>query len=169
MNATRNISSGNSALSRDVARALGWFSIGLGLAEALMPASVSRASGIKGNDTLVRSYGARANGVGILLAKDPTPWLWARVAGDAMDISALAVRGGGRASVFALIAVAGVTALDIACASALKSQKQRARGPQRDYSDRSGMPESPEQMRGAARRELKRARKFSSVSSPAPF
>jgi hypothetical protein len=159
-----------SATPMGMARALGWFSIGLGLAEALLPAAVSRASGIKGDERLVRGYGAReiANGVGILTAKDPTPWIWARVAGDVMDISTLATRGSVKGSALALIAVAGVAALDVACASKLKSEKQRPRGPTRDYSDRSGLPESPDQMRGAARRELKRVRALSPVNSAAP-
>jgi hypothetical protein len=161
MNDMRNPSAaGKSVYPEDVARALGWFSIGLGLAEALMPSTVSRASGIKGSETLVRNYGAReiANGVGILTADDPTPWVWARVAGDVMDISTLAARGAGRGSALAFLAVAGVTALDIVCASKLKAKKARLRAaPKRDYSDRSGLPEPAQQMRGAAIRELKRA------------
>lgn len=164
MNNTRRTSQ-----SQKLAHALGWFSIGLGVIEALMPASVSRTSGIQGNYNLVRGYGAReiANGVGILTAKDPTPWMWARVAGDVMDISTLAARGGGRSSIFALIAVGSVTALDIFCVSKLTAEKQRQRGPKRDYRDRSGLPESPDAMRGAARRVLKRVRALSSVTSPA--
>lgn len=161
MNYTRNTY--YSAHPQRLAHALGWFSIGLGVVEALIPASFSRASGIRANETLVRGYGAReiANGVGILTAKNPTPWMWARVAGDVLDMSTLAARGRGKASVLALIAVAGVTALDITCARKLTTDKERLHGPKRDYSDRSGMPESPDNMRGAGRQELKRVRALS--------
>ena len=76
-------------------------------------------------------------------------------------LSLLAARGRGKASVLALIAVAGVTALDITCARKLTTDKERLHGPKRDYSDRSGMPESPDNMRGAGRQELKRVRALS--------
>jgi hypothetical protein len=169
MNDTRHLSDGKPIVFLRMVKALGWFSIGLGLAEALMPARVSRASGIEGNERLVRGYGAREilNGVGILTAKDPAPWLWARVAGDVMDISTLASRGGGSASVMAVVAVAGVTALDIACATRFRSYKTRPRGPKRDYSDRRGMPASPDQMRGAALRVLGKTRPLSTEGLPA--
>ena len=52
MNDTRHLSDGKPNMLLQMAKALGWFSIGLGLAEALMPARVSRASGIQGNETV---------------------------------------------------------------------------------------------------------------------
>jgi hypothetical protein len=135
-----------------MARALGWFSIGLGLAETLFPGTILRATGSQGSKTVVRTYGMReiANGLGILSAKDPTPWIWARVGGDAMDISSLAARGGGSGGALAFMAVAGVTALDIICAQNLREEQQRPRQPMRDYSKRSGFPRPPAQMRGAS-------------------
>jgi hypothetical protein len=46
--------------------------------------------------------------------------------------------------------VAAVAAADLACAAAL-SRKPRPAEPAHDYSDRSGLPRPPAQMRGAAR------------------
>ena len=81
---------------RRAARGLGWFSLGLGLAEVLMPGAVARATGMHGRETLVRACGLReiATGLGLLLARDPTPWLWARVAGDAVDLATLGAHVG---------------------------------------------------------------------------
>jgi len=42
-----------------VARSLGWFSIGLGLAELVAPRLVARASGLAGCERLVQLYGVR--------------------------------------------------------------------------------------------------------------
>ncbi len=140
-----------------MARGLGWFSIALGLAELAMPRTLTRSLGMQGRERLMSAYGLRevATGIGILSARDPTPWVWGRVAGDALDLGTLATAldGGNprRDNVgFAFAAVLGVTALDVICATAL-GMGQRRRGPVRDYSDRRGMPRPPAQMRGAAR------------------
>ena len=70
-----------------LARGLGVFSIALGLVEVVAARSLTRALGMEGNEALVRLYGLReiATGVGILASNDPTPWIWGRVAGDALD------------------------------------------------------------------------------------
>lgn len=139
-----------------VARGLGWFSIGLGLAECLMPQTMTRAVGLTGKEDLLRGFGLReiATGIGILSSKDPQPWIWGRVAGDVLDLGALSAglhrdnphRLG---TVAAMLAVAQVTAIDIACARALEAGRgQQAR--LIDYSDRSGFRSAPDQMRGAA-------------------
>jgi uncharacterized membrane protein len=106
-----------------VARFLGWFSIGLGAAELVAPRLVARISGTRNHSNLIRSYGLRemAAGVGILTMRRPTAWLWARVAGDAVDLaslgSALGSRRNNRAATAAAIgAVAGITVLDVICA-----------------------------------------------------
>jgi uncharacterized membrane protein len=65
-----------------------------------------------------------ASGVGILATRRPAGWLWARVAGDAMDLSLLGAALGpdnprrGRA-IAATAAVAGVTVLDYLCGEQL--------------------------------------------------
>ena len=41
------------------ARALGWFSIGLGMAELVAPGRLARMLGLDGKDGLIRSFGAR--------------------------------------------------------------------------------------------------------------
>jgi uncharacterized membrane protein len=108
-------------------RALGWFSVGLGIAELAAPRRLSRVLGVEGNPTLVRSLGAReiASGVGILTSGSrPAGWMWSRVAGDAMDLALLGAslrsertRPGRVAA--AAAAVAGVTALDVMCGARL--------------------------------------------------
>jgi hypothetical protein len=140
----------------DVARGLGWFSIALGLVDTLSPGMLTRALGMEGKETVLRGYGLReiGTGIGILVAKNPTPWMWGRVAGDALDLATLATGlGNGRKAgiAVALAAVAGVTAIDAACAQALTNAAKNGAAPVRDYSDRRGMPKPPEEMRGAAK------------------
>ena len=105
--------------SREVARGLAWFGIGLGLAELLAPRAVARATGLQGHETLLQAFGLReiASGALILAADDPEAWLWARVAGDALD--GLLLSRGMRAdnpdrekAMLATLAVAPVVVLD---------------------------------------------------------
>jgi uncharacterized membrane protein len=110
-------------------RALGYFSLGLGAAQILMPGAVSRLVGLKGGSTsttVVRAIGVRelAAGVGILTQSRPAFWLWARVAGDIMDIAltsaALADPRNARGRLAAtLSSLAGVTAVDATSAQEL--------------------------------------------------
>lgn len=75
-----------------VAKGLGCFSIDLGLAELVAPRKLCRALGGEGPDNakIVRLFGVReiATGFGILsqTARNRASWLWARVAGDAIDL-----------------------------------------------------------------------------------
>ena len=102
-------------------RGLGYFSIGLGLAELLAPRQVSRGAGMRRQDNLLRGFGLReiATGIGILSARNPRPWLWGRVAGDVLDVATVAVTADSRkpgrlGSSFA--ALLGVGLLDLYCA-----------------------------------------------------
>ena len=155
-----------------LARGLGWFSIGLGLVEMLAPRMLARQMGMEGKEPLLRFYGARetAAGVGILMSDNPAPWVWGRVAGDALDLATLATGLGkenprkGTVAV-ALAAVAGVTALDCIAAQALAGAAQ----PMHDYSDRRGMPGPPEQMRGAARADFTPPRDMRTPEALRPF
>lgn len=138
------------------ARGLGWFSIALGLAEVLMPRMIARTLGLS-NPAMVRFYGVReiATGVAILAADDPTPWIGARMAGDALDMATLvpALQPGAprRGSAIAAVAtVASVTAVDAATTAALRAERRRQAEPVYDYSDRSGFPKPAHEMRGAA-------------------
>ncbi len=76
-------------------RALGWASLGIGLAEILAPKFLEKQMGVGDHRGLLRSLGARemASGLGILTQKRPTQrlatGLWSRVAGDVMDLALL--------------------------------------------------------------------------------
>jgi hypothetical protein len=145
--------------AQSLAKGLGWFSIALGLTELLAPRKVTRALGMEGHEGLVQAYGLReiASGAGILASDQPAPWVWSRVAGDALDMATLASglndNNPKRDNVaLALAAVGGITALDWATAASLTNGgTRRLARPVRDYSNRSGMPRPPEAMRGAAR------------------
>lgn len=143
------------AQSRDagqerLASGLGWFSIGLGLAEVLAPGLVGGAIGLKdrsGNRTLLRIYGIReiAAGIGILSQQRPAGWLWGRVAGDLVDLTSLgsALTSGGtnrtRAGV-ATAAVLGVTALDVLCAQQMTRASSNG---QSESNDRESNTQGP--------------------------
>src|SRR5947199_8140294 len=73
-----------------LARGLGWFSIGLGLAEVLIPGTMADLTGVR-SEGLLQMYGVReiAAGAGILNSKRPAGWMWSRVAGDALDLATL--------------------------------------------------------------------------------
>ncbi|GJD50160.1 hypothetical protein OPKNFCMD_2897 [Methylobacterium crusticola] len=140
-----------------LARGLGWFSIGLGLAELLAPRALCRTLGMEGREALVQAYGARevATGVAILMSHDPTPWIWGRVAGDALDLATLATgfEGDNPKSAhlaLAAAAVAGVTVMDVVCVQGLTADKRPARPGAFDYRSRSGFPRPAGAMRGAA-------------------
>jgi hypothetical protein len=157
-------SSGSSALpaldprsARSLARGLGWFSLALGVAELLLPDLMRRATGTpRRAGMLLQLAGLReiAAGVGLLASRDPRPWMWARVGGDALDAATLATQlhGGNprlTRSAVSLAAVAGIAALDVACARAL-DQEDDGSAATRDYSGRRGLPLPPHEMRGAA-------------------
>lgn len=78
-----------------MADALGYFSIALGLAEALAPVTMSRMVGIRepsgSGRRMMRAMGMReiATGVGILSSYRPRNAVRARVAGDIMDLAFL--------------------------------------------------------------------------------
>ena len=104
---------------------LGWFSIALGAAELLAPRALDRWLGVGEHETVTRLYGLREIGVGagILLSRDPTPWLWARVAGDVLDLASLAPALGPdnpqrHVAATAAANVALITAIDAAAAMA---------------------------------------------------
>ena len=71
------------------ARGLGWASLLIGAMEIFAPRKLERAMGIgNGQNTgILRALGVREmmHGVDILSHDDPTPGVWARVAGDALD------------------------------------------------------------------------------------
>jgi uncharacterized membrane protein len=119
-----------------IARGLGWFSIGLGVAEIVAPRSLAKLIGLRGNPSgLLRMLGAReiTSGIGILTGRQPNAnWMWSRVGGDAIDLALLGAAFGLKKSnrnklAVATAAVAGVTALDAICSQRL-SRRNGARG-----------------------------------------
>ena len=104
---------------------LGWFSVGLGVAEVIAPRAMARLVGVtEGPRTvgLVRSMGARevGHGIAILTRPDSAARVWARVAGDSVDLallgSALSSTSHKRRTALATAAVLSVTVVDILCA-----------------------------------------------------
>jgi len=140
-----------------LARALGWFSIGLGAAELLAPRSLATVLGMQGRERLLQAYGVRevASGTAILAARDPSPWVWIRVAGDALDLATLAPaldesNPRRQAAAIAVGAVTAVMLVDLLCTRELRRERDR---PPRDYSNRSGFPHGVERARGIAARQ----------------
>lgn len=139
------------------ARALGWFSFGLGLAELIAPERIARTLGMEGKEGLLRAYGARELAAGrVCLSVDAQVGMWSRVAGDLLDISTLLTaftdKNPKKKNVgIALAAVVGITLADIVVAQALTVRNARhAKGPPRSYADRSGFPNGLSTSRGAA-------------------
>lgn len=143
--------------SQRTARNLGWFSIGLGLAEIIAPGKLTRPLGLEGKENLLRAYGVREIDAGIgALSDTPAPAMWSRVVGDVVDLGTLALgyRNGSdeqrKYAAYAIAAVAGITLIDLITASTLSREFDRNRGETRDYSDRSGFPDGVAKARGAA-------------------
>ncbi len=115
--------------ARQLANGLGWFSIGLGVAELVAPGQIQKLMGMRdrgGRRNVLRAYGVReiAAGVGILALPGKSGWLWTRVAGDLVDLATLGSAFGQRETrrarlTAATVAVAGVTALDVLCSAQL--------------------------------------------------
>jgi uncharacterized membrane protein len=122
-----------------VAKGLGVFSLALGLPQTLAPRRMNRLIGVE-DDTksalLMRAVGVRelVAGVGIFTDRRPNGWIWARVAGDTMDLALLgaALRSRSRSQARTLAAtgaVAGAFAADVADAVRLsRSAKADANG-----------------------------------------
>src|SRR3954468_9500701 len=140
-----------------LARALGWFSIGLGITELVAPGQLARMLGLNGKEMLIRSYGARELASAVpTLSVDKPVGLASRIAGDVLDITTLAAalhRNNPKRdnATLAMALVVGITLLDIAAFTGVNAAHRRDRGTtQRDYSDRSGLPRGVQASRGLA-------------------
>lgn len=119
-----------------MANFLGWFSVGLGLAQVVAPGAMNRLIGVSEenrNDDFMRAVGLRelGSGVAILGNARPEQAVWSRVAGDMMDLAVLGRIMSNRENdrsrtVGAALAVLGVTALDYYCARQLSRIDERA-------------------------------------------
>jgi len=107
-----------------LSKALGLFSLGLGAVQLVAPRRFAQSIGVQPTEArrtaAVRAVGARevGAGVGLLARRRPAGWVWARVAGDAMDLALLGrapnANGVRRDRVTAATAaVIGVTAVDL--------------------------------------------------------
>jgi uncharacterized membrane protein len=100
---------------------LGWFSVGLGAAQLLAPKPICKIVGASGEGAsrrLMRLMGVRelTQGIGILTRPRPTNWVWARVAGDGLDLTLLgltAAKNRKARTAFAIANVLAVTAPDV--------------------------------------------------------
>lgn len=119
--------------------ALGWVGVGLGVAALLKPRAIAQAAGLDANRrTMVtmRAIGVRelATSAGLLLRPHKSGWLWARAAGDFLDLGLLAAAGryqrGNRVALTSAL-VAGITVLDLLAAW---DGQQRMRANVRDTS-----------------------------------
>ena len=113
--------------TQHLAEFLGVFSVGLGLAQLFAPRQLGRLIGVGDHPELMRLLGLRelGAGVGVLLDPKPAEWLWARSAGDAIDLALLgrcymqATDANRTRIAIATAAVLGVTALDVLAATEL--------------------------------------------------
>jgi hypothetical protein len=140
------------------------FSLALGALELLAPRQLALALDMEGQERLLQVYGLReiGTGIGILASRNKAPWLWGRVAGDALDLATLGIALGSsrrkEAVAMAIGSVAMVTALDIACARAIQHGAVEEEVEYRwipDYSDRTGFARSIGEMRGVAAQDFK--------------
>lgn len=119
-----------------LARTLGVFSVGLGLAQILAPRDLARVIGLHDDDShrrTLRALGLRelATGVGLLLGERPAALAGGRVVGDAMDLALLGSaltsrRNDRRRLAAAAAAVLGVAVLDIVASRRLGREEARA-------------------------------------------
>jgi hypothetical protein len=129
-----------------MARALGWFSIGLGATELFAARRVTETLGMEGSETLVRAFGVREILSGIMsLSVDKNAGLWARVGGDGIDaaalLSGLTLDNPKKANVaLALLVVGGIAMLDYRAAQDTKPRRPALNARRRLYPDRSGYP-----------------------------
>src|SRR4051812_35589050 len=158
-----------------LAQGLGWFSIGLGLAELLAPEGVTRPFGMERHTALIRAYGLReiAAAVGNLTQSHPTPPVWGRDGRDAHDIPAMApglssdIPRRGNVAV-AIAGLVGITALDAYCAQRLSAERGQASQREYHYGNRSGFPQGVAAARGGAQ-DFEAPRDFRTPEALRPY
>jgi uncharacterized membrane protein len=112
--------------SEILAKALGVVSLGLGSAQILAPGALNGLIGVRNgpaSQRTMRAVGVRelAAAAGLLTQSKPSLWLWARVAGDVMDLALIAAamsdpHNNRQRLTATMSSVAGVTAADFAAA-----------------------------------------------------
>ena len=131
--------------AEQLARFLGWFSIGLGLAEIVAPRQLADLIGVDNKPGVFRLMGLReiGHGVGILSQDQPAGAVWSRVAGDILDLALLSTRLDSDnperlKTLAATMSVLGVTALDLYTARSLSHQSSVGNGTSRNWSRGGG-------------------------------
>jgi uncharacterized membrane protein len=141
------------------ARALGWFSIGLGLAQIGAPRAVARMIGVNDDDetrNTMFAIGLReiTSGIGILTRPRPTGWVWSRVGGDVMDLALLGKALNSEESDRTRVAAATAAVLGVGVVDFLTGQQLR-RGGNGAAEARGGSPR--ERRRGSSGIEVTQA------------
>lgn len=133
-----------------LSRGLGWWSVGLGLTELAFSERFCQRLGFRGRMEWVRAHGVREilKGVGLLTRSDPRPWLWARLAGDALDLCVLGVTLRRREVPIAWRLAGALTSVGLAVVDALVVRKlgTEQRG---DVMGKDVSPEPQESWRGS--------------------
>jgi hypothetical protein len=138
-----------------VGRMLGWASFGLGALELFAPKVLTRWLGMEGREGLVRAYGVREFGAGVMcLSTNNDFGAFSRAAGDVLDLATLATARRDdnpkkRNVAIAMATVAAITIADAAAGWAIRDLHKR-KGKLRDFSDRSGFPKGIAYSRGKA-------------------
>ena len=119
-----------------MASLLGWFSIGLGMAQVVAPDFMHRLVGVNEgsrDNAVMRTMGMRevGHGIAILATPQPAKAVWSRVGGDVLDLvmlgRLLADRRNDRTRVLgATLSVLGIAALDYYTARQLDRVGQQA-------------------------------------------
>ncbi|HEX6601059.1 MAG TPA: hypothetical protein VF030_00320 [Solirubrobacterales bacterium] len=133
-----------------VAEGLGWFSLGLGVAQLLAPGALNRLAGIRDDAPARRAQrivGIREVGAfAAIMADRPRPALplWSRVGGDLMDLALLGhawqdKRENGPRLAMTIASIAGVTGLDI-YAAIRHTEAERRRDPEMEGKAAGGGP-----------------------------
>jgi hypothetical protein len=153
------------------ARLLGWASFGLAAAFLVAPGRIARTFGLEGKENMIRAFGVQEviAGMGALSVEAP-PAMWSRAGGDLIHMGTLAtgLRSDDpdqkRNVLIGLAAIAGFLLVDSLVASKLSSERSRAKGESRDYSNRSGFPRGAAQAKGVAR-DFETPRNFKAESA----
>ncbi|WP_102128392.1 hypothetical protein [Deinococcus planocerae] len=121
--------------AEQVARGLGWFSIGLGAVEVIAPGRLLRFLGVEEERaSLVRAYGLREVVAGVGLLTQPgarAAWVWSRVAGDVLDLATLGAAktddhpASRKRAGNALAMVTAITVVDVLVARALTLEQAK--------------------------------------------
>jgi uncharacterized membrane protein len=115
--------------AEQLARFLGWFSIGLGITEIVAPRQLAEMIGVENKPGLFRLMGIReiGSGIAILSQEQPAGAVWSRVAGDMLDLALLGTQLDSNnpereKTLAATMSVLGVTAVDLYTAKRLSQQ-----------------------------------------------